>query len=138
GQVGARHLSPRGAVRYLQVINIRDTGIDFAVKPDRVAEGSQNDPERSRIRAGDILDRKSTRLNSSHVSISYAVFCLKKKITPPTSSRLDGAQNISLIGVGHNAILADPCAQRRIVALIRSEQSLATTEASTSVYLASV
>src|SRR5207249_11613171 len=26
------------------------------------------------------LDRKSTRLNSSHVSISYAVFCLKKKI----------------------------------------------------------
>src|SRR5690625_2801961 len=27
----------------------------------------------------DILDRKSTRLNSSHVAISYAVFCLKKK-----------------------------------------------------------
>src|SRR5437868_12110521 len=26
-------------------------------------------------------DRKSTRLNSSHVSISYAVFCLKKKTT---------------------------------------------------------
>src|SRR5699024_11741165 len=25
-----------------------------------------------------VLDRKSTRLNSSHVSISYAVFCLKK------------------------------------------------------------
>src|SRR3712207_7836785 len=32
-------------------------------------------------------DRKSTRLNSSHANISYAVFCLKKKITllPPTS-----------------------------------------------------
>src|SRR5690606_7240819 len=27
-----------------------------------------------------VLDRKSTRLNSSHVKISYAVFCLKKKI----------------------------------------------------------
>src|SRR5207249_11609012 len=27
------------------------------------------------------VDRKSTRLNSSHVSISYAVFCLKKKMT---------------------------------------------------------
>src|SRR5438874_3961178 len=27
----------------------------------------------------DLLDRKSTRLNSSHVEISYAVFCLKKK-----------------------------------------------------------
>src|SRR3712207_8491980 len=30
-------------------------------------------------RAGD-LDRKSTRLNSSHANISYAVFCLKKKV----------------------------------------------------------
>src|SRR5699024_12866957 len=29
--------------------------------------------------SGDRRDRKSTRLNSSHVSISYAVFCLKKK-----------------------------------------------------------
>src|SRR5699024_12179232 len=29
----------------------------------------------------DAEDRKSTRLNSSHVSISYAVFCLKKKTT---------------------------------------------------------
>src|SRR5690242_20982568 len=28
-------------------------------------------------------DRKSTRLNSSHMSISYAVFCLKKKIIEP-------------------------------------------------------
>src|SRR5207249_10803891 len=28
---------------------------------------------------GSLRDRKSTRLNSSHVSISYAVFCLKKK-----------------------------------------------------------
>src|SRR5690349_24112004 len=28
---------------------------------------------------GDVEDRKSTRLNSSHVEISYAVFCLKKK-----------------------------------------------------------
>jgi len=26
-----------------------------------------------------LLDRKSTRLNSSHITISYAVFCLKKK-----------------------------------------------------------
>src|SRR3712207_8861774 len=38
-----------------------------------------------RLRAdavGDVLrDRKSTRLNSSHANISYAVFCLKKKNT---------------------------------------------------------
>src|SRR5207248_11613954 len=31
--------------------------------------------------AGDLSDRKSTRLNSSHRTISYAVFCLKKKKT---------------------------------------------------------
>src|SRR5204863_4311243 len=35
-----------------------------------------------------LLDRKSTRLNSSHVEISYAVFCLKKKTpTHPTVAR---------------------------------------------------
>src|SRR2546430_4337340 len=34
--------------------------------------------------AGDV-DRKSTRLNSSHSQISYAVFCLKKKKTTPTN-----------------------------------------------------
>src|SRR6266704_3902563 len=36
---------------------------------------------------GEVRDRKSTRLNSSHVSISYAVFCLKKKKNPNTSNR---------------------------------------------------
>src|SRR5207249_10427306 len=39
-----------------------------ALEVDRVCAGSFES-----------LDRKSTRLNSSHVSISYAVFCLKKK-----------------------------------------------------------
>src|SRR5690625_6133914 len=33
----------------------------------------------SRVRSVEDIDRKSTRLNSSHVAISYAVFCLKKK-----------------------------------------------------------
>src|SRR3712207_7992226 len=33
---------------------------------------------------GPSLDRKSTRLNSSHANISYAVFCLKKKKTEKT------------------------------------------------------
>src|SRR3712207_9116153 len=40
-------------------------------------------PAGARVRsvtlAGDRADRKSTRLNSSHANISYAVFCLKKK-----------------------------------------------------------
>src|SRR5256885_2358174 len=35
------------------------------------------------------LDRKSTRLNSSHLVISYAVFCLKKKIVSVTEKLMD-------------------------------------------------
>src|SRR3712207_9295596 len=40
-----------------------------------------DDAGRRRVVGGDdvLLDRKSTRLNSSHANISYAVFCLKKK-----------------------------------------------------------
>src|SRR5258707_9843080 len=34
------------------------------------------------------VDRKSTRLNSSHANISYAVFCLKKKKNTPITDRL--------------------------------------------------
>src|SRR5579885_2080645 len=41
--------------------------------------GALDRPTEGRILIGDREDRKSTRLNSSHVSISYAVFCLKKK-----------------------------------------------------------
>src|SRR3989442_11881578 len=44
---------------------------------DSVSDGSSAEP-RGRPRR----DRKSTRLNSSHVRISYAVFCLKKKKLP--------------------------------------------------------
>src|SRR5687768_18131032 len=36
--------------------------------------------ELARVLLSSIIDRKSTRLNSSHGYISYAVFCLKKKI----------------------------------------------------------
>src|SRR3712207_8975589 len=37
------------------------------------------DPVRGGCARGTAQDRKSTRLNSSHANISYAVFCLKKK-----------------------------------------------------------
>src|SRR5438876_6026924 len=39
----------------------------------------KEDPLGRTIEFGNMEDRKSTRLNSSHPSISYAVFCLKKK-----------------------------------------------------------
>src|SRR5437667_7177374 len=47
------------------LLTLRDSGVQFvaADMPD----------------ANALTDRKSTRLNSSHITISYAVFCLKKK-----------------------------------------------------------
>src|SRR5690625_7074631 len=48
-------------------------------KDDRVVVEPTSDEVRSVFEAHKIRDRKSTRLNSSHVAISYAVFCLKKK-----------------------------------------------------------
>src|SRR5947199_815496 len=41
------------------------------------------------IRNDDETDRKSTRLNSSHLGISYAVFCLKKKNGHVANSAID-------------------------------------------------
>src|SRR5438309_5169633 len=44
-------------------------------------------------RAGRYRDRKSTRLNSSHSSISYAVFCLKKKKKKKKNIKSDEKQS---------------------------------------------
>src|SRR5437879_8577552 len=49
------------------------------VFPSLVARSEARPAARARIVAEGPLDRKSTRLNSSHRCISYAVFCLKKK-----------------------------------------------------------
>src|SRR5256885_12978896 len=49
-------------------------------RPDRVRRPHRHDEGAARG-VCDLLDRKSTRLNSSHLVISYAVFCLKKKKT---------------------------------------------------------
>src|SRR3712207_9339312 len=40
----------------------------------------------AKYRGREFLDRKSTRLNSSHANISYAVFCLKKTTASPRAS----------------------------------------------------
>src|SRR5256885_7592289 len=45
------------------------------------AEGAADDPPGRIVGSTFGRDRKSTRLNSSHLVISYAVFCLKKKTT---------------------------------------------------------
>src|SRR3712207_7521217 len=56
-----------------RLLRVRAGGIDLA--PTLPAQRLRH----VRLVRVDRLDRKSTRLNSSHANISYAVFCLKKK-----------------------------------------------------------
>src|SRR5688572_31449489 len=66
-------------------------------------------PGRRRWRDG---DRKSTRLNSSHSQISYAVFCLKKKkktdpqTTYTNTIHLEHSENTTPYSAPHNVLLA--------------------------------
>src|SRR3712207_7088551 len=53
-------------------------GVQEPVDPVRMAVAEQPE-EFAGVRPAGHEDRKSTRLNSSHANISYAVFCLKKK-----------------------------------------------------------
>src|SRR5439155_26597624 len=64
----------REPVRCLLHLQKHGAGAVFQIRPTQVSDrGSELPHYPSRP------DRKSTRLNSSHVAISYAVFCLKKK-----------------------------------------------------------
>src|SRR5258707_5897314 len=66
----------------------RGRGAQLARRPRvrRVPDALGGDPPGDR--RGAQGDRKSTRLNSSHANISYAVFCLKKKIAKAAEHRL--------------------------------------------------
>src|SRR5256885_5141775 len=63
-------------------------GVEYATAGAQIGIDGQPGTE-AQLSVGDVVtvvgDRKSTRLNSSHLVISYAVFCLKKK----TSTTLD-------------------------------------------------
>src|SRR3712207_6910438 len=67
--------------RALIVGRARDAGIGriHAVDPVIIALHRQHDVIGGQEADRAVEDRKSTRLNSSHANISYAVFCLKKK-----------------------------------------------------------
>src|SRR5699024_12805537 len=60
----------------------RDEGSPSLLRPPATAESGRGDHADQGlltvVEGDERRDRKSTRLNSSHVSISYAVFCLKK------------------------------------------------------------
>src|SRR5690348_8436130 len=65
-----------------------DIGAHGSPRPqDRPAHGGTGIID-GRLQVGKDVDRKSTRLNSSHPSISYAVFCLKKKKKPKQMKRI--------------------------------------------------
>src|SRR2546430_17728638 len=61
----------------------RDVRLDRRERRLRGERRDRQDPLVVQVR--DLTDRKSTRLNSSHSQISYAVFCLKKKNTSSTT-----------------------------------------------------
>src|SRR2546430_13177459 len=68
--------------------------------------------DRTRSNVADMRDRKSTRLNSSHSQISYAVFCLKKKKDTqqaniqPAEKRAQsrGTQDVTALCDAHQAV----------------------------------
>src|SRR3712207_7234572 len=72
GDVGPRSSGMAGPAGARTSQPARGAGL---VRPER----RDRTPPAARVRAVRVIDRKSTRLNSSHANISYAVFCLKKK-----------------------------------------------------------
>src|SRR5438309_9092893 len=71
-----RRKAPRRAAALGAIL---DRGGDVVGRPRRDERCRRGTRHVSRLQGGARRDRKSTRLNSSHSSISYAVFCLKKK-----------------------------------------------------------
>src|SRR3712207_7910099 len=62
------------------IVKERQAMLDEArSESDRIIRGAQDEAEKITSEEEVLKDRKSTRLNSIHANISYAVFCLKKK-----------------------------------------------------------
>src|SRR3712207_7684707 len=63
-------------------------------EPAKKAEGVPMPADEAKpVEKGQAADRKSTRLNSSHANISYAVFCLKKKNTTLSPLQLNSQRH---------------------------------------------
>src|SRR5690625_5993078 len=76
----AEELRVKETDRIHAVVDVLSTlGVDIEEKPDGMIIHGKTTLTGGKIKSYS-EDRKSTRLNSSHVAISYAVFCLKKKI----------------------------------------------------------
>src|SRR3712207_8296529 len=71
-RVGGERPAQTRELTLLDPFNNREELVEFVGEVARLSRGTL------RIRIAPAGDRKSTRLNSSHANISYAVFCLKK------------------------------------------------------------
>src|SRR6266508_5879547 len=92
------HQGPEALLALAQVgpalVEAARHGVEGVAKLGQLVVAAHRDPMRQVVRAEPrrrVLqrDRKSTRLNSSHVAISYAVFCLKKKKKKYLNTRLE-------------------------------------------------
>src|SRR3712207_8819814 len=77
GGVGRLARADRDPDRGHRIFRAGDRRAVISRRPQAVASASRVEAAADAGKA----DRKSTRLNSSHANISYAVFCLKKKIS---------------------------------------------------------
>src|SRR3712207_8847008 len=76
---GVRH-AHREHGSALRELGLRQRSVDFRCDDIRKLKSEiENTTGEADLPAPAVQDRKSTRLNSSHANISYAVFCLKKK-----------------------------------------------------------
>src|SRR3712207_8185386 len=85
----------RSEVARLEVLHLR---ADLRHPADDLVPGDDRvDGVLPLVAGGVQVDRKSTRLNSSHANISYAVFCLKKKKEHRTCPPLNTSHNHTVV-----------------------------------------
>src|SRR5256885_5046228 len=103
-------LAPTTLLVQQHLSNFRDRFADWPVRIEglsRFGSGAETQAALAGLEQGQGgIDRKSTRLNSSHLAISYAVLCLKKTPRRRSPARLNAKQRRGASGVGSR--FADP------------------------------
>src|SRR3712207_7796967 len=77
------HPRAPGVPRLAPLARLHEPEVEHLHEVHGERQPARVDVRRLDVAVHEAADRKSTRLNSSHANISYAVFCLKKKITKP-------------------------------------------------------
>src|SRR2546430_11189647 len=98
-----------GPLKFERLKKLKNSARKLAVKPSRMVKAF--DTPKSVLkspgpRKAPFEDRKSTRLNSSHSQISYAVFCLKKKIHNYVLCNRGNTINSTTITIRHHQTMS--------------------------------